>query len=447
MRCEICGCEPCATPGFCDRARELDRDRAAPSSIGFEDFYAYAPENKFIFVPTGDRWPGATIDKRLPWMGKIKPSTWLHQFRPVEQMTWSPGDPQLIKDRICVKAGWLERPGTTVYNLYAPPQLEPGNAENVGPWLEHLRNIYPDDVEHILDWFAQRVQYPAVKVNHALLLGGSEGIGKDTLLAPVRVALGHHNCAVATPQQLVGRFNGHQKSVMLVAAEARDLGEISRYAFYDHLKLILAAPPDTLPIDEKHTHPYYIPNIVGVVMTTNYKAGGIHLNAEDRRHFVAWSPKEKTDFAQAYWDRLWAYYENGGYNDVASYLQTRDITRFNAKAPPPITAAHSEIVNASRPPEEADFDDALAQLGYPATVTVSDMTSLMNGVDVDFITWLRDPKNRRLFPRRFEASGYIAVANPDAKNGFWRLGGKKQTVYARNTMSRQEQFEAINRRR
>ena len=26
MRCEICGCEPCQTPGFCEHCRRVDRD-------------------------------------------------------------------------------------------------------------------------------------------------------------------------------------------------------------------------------------------------------------------------------------------------------------------------------------------------------------------------------------------------------------------------------------
>jgi hypothetical protein len=26
MRCEICGCEPCATPGFCNACHKVDAD-------------------------------------------------------------------------------------------------------------------------------------------------------------------------------------------------------------------------------------------------------------------------------------------------------------------------------------------------------------------------------------------------------------------------------------
>lgn len=70
---------------------------------------------------------------------------------------------------------------------------------------------------------------------------------------------------------------GFLKSVILRVSEARDLGDSDRYAFYDHMKSITAAPPDVLRIDEKNRAEYMIPNVAGVVITTNHK---------DRRDFL-----------------------------------------------------------------------------------------------------------------------------------------------------------------
>ena len=41
--------------------------------------------------------------------------------------------------------------------------------------------------------------------------------------------------------------------------EARDLGEINRYAFYEHMKPIIAAPPEVLRCDEKNIREYRRP--------------------------------------------------------------------------------------------------------------------------------------------------------------------------------------------
>ena len=80
------------------------------------------------------------------------------------------------------------------------------------------------------------------------------------------------------------------KSVILRVNEARDLGDVDRYAFYDHMKAYTAAPPDVLRVDEKNLREYTGAGMCcGVVITTNHKTDGIYLPADDRRHYVAWS--------------------------------------------------------------------------------------------------------------------------------------------------------------
>jgi hypothetical protein len=38
-----------------------------------------------------------------------------------------------------------------------------------------------------------------------------------------------------------------------------------------------------------------------------------------------------------YWRELWRWYENGGFEHVAAYLNEYDLTGFDPKAPPPLT--------------------------------------------------------------------------------------------------------------
>ena len=57
--------------------------------------------------------------------------------------------------------------------------------------------------------------------------------------------------------------------------EARDVSDqgnvVDRYRLNDHVKDMLATPPNTLRINEKYISEYYILNRVGVVITTNYR--------------------------------------------------------------------------------------------------------------------------------------------------------------------------------
>ena len=93
-------------------------------------------------------------------------------------------------------------------NLYLPAQVALGDPQQAGPWLQHVRNIYPDHVDHLVAWLAHRVQRPQDKINHALVLGGMPGIGKDTLLEPVKAAIGPWNFKEISPSHLFAPFNG-----------------------------------------------------------------------------------------------------------------------------------------------------------------------------------------------------------------------------------------------
>jgi uncharacterized protein DUF5906 len=246
------------------------------------------------------------------------------------------------------------------------PTIKRGDANQAERWIDHVRRIYADEADHIMQWLAQRVQRPQEKVNHALVLGGEQGIGKDSMLEPVKHAVGPWNFQEIGPAKLLGRFNGFAKSVVLRISEARDLGDINRYAFYEHLKVYTAAPPDVLNVDEKNLREHYVPNVCSVIITTNHKTDGLYLPADDRRHYVAWSKLTKEDFDKSYWTDLWRWYESGGFHHVAANLCGLDISSFDPKAPAPKTSAFWAIVDANRAPEDAELADALDVLNAPA---------------------------------------------------------------------------------
>ena len=91
-------------------------------------------------------------------------------------MTWAPGDAD-ADPRPAVVRGRLDRTPrrARVFNLYRPPTIEPGDAAEAGRGSITCSKVYPDDAEHIIRWLAHRVQRPADKINHALVLGGSPG--------------------------------------------------------------------------------------------------------------------------------------------------------------------------------------------------------------------------------------------------------------------------------
>jgi hypothetical protein len=438
---------------------EISEPEAEGRGVTIDDFVAYMPTHNYIFTPCREFWVAASINARLPRVvvldkngkpksngGKlvtIPPARWLDQNRAVEQMTWCPGFPMFIANRLVVAGGWIERPDVTIFNLYRPPQLVVGDAAQAGRWLEHFHAIYPDDAAHAIRWLAHRVQRPADKINHALVLGGEQGIGKDTLLEPVKYAVGHWNFQEVSPVQLLGRFNGFIKSVVLRVSEARDLGEMDRFSFYDHIKTYTAAPPDVLRVDEKHLREHYVFNCLGLIITTNHKTDGIYLPPDDRRHYVMWSRRKKQEFSKQYWSEFWGWYQTGGIGHVVAYLTDLDLSSFDAKAPPPQTSAFWDIVTANDPPEDAELADVLEALGSPDAVTRDQL--IEQSVGTEAAEWLMDRKNRRAIPHRMERCGYVPVRNPEADDGLWKLQGKRQAVYAKANLSEPDRTAAARK--
>jgi hypothetical protein len=219
--------------------------RSVDGAIGLDDFYAVPASNEFLFMPTRELWPGESVNGVLPpvqmpvkrngkWV-TLKPTAWLKQYRRVEQITWVPGLPEIIEDKLIFDGGWQKRPGAHCLNLYRPPQVTPGDANAATPWLDHLRLLYPEDTNDIANWLAHRVQYPGQKPNHALVLGGGQGIGKDMILQPVKMAVGPWNFQEISPTNLLESWNPFVKAVVLRMNEAHDLGEserANRYALY-----------------------------------------------------------------------------------------------------------------------------------------------------------------------------------------------------------------------
>jgi hypothetical protein len=206
------------------------------------------------------------------------------------------------------------------------------------------------------------------------------------------------------------------------------------------LKAVIAAPPDVLRVDEKHLREHSVPNVTAVVITSNDKVNGIYLPADDRRHFVAWCDLTKDDFTEGYWNRLYRFYAAGGDAAVAHYLANRDITAFNPKAPPPKTPAFWEIVDASRSPEDAEFADALDAMGNPKAVTLAQIKNHTSSSE--FSEWLADRRNSRKIPHRMEACGYRPVRNDSAKDGQWKIGNRRQVIYAKQDLNERERHLA-----
>ncbi len=421
--------------------------------ITLNDFYAFLPKHTYIYAPTRDMWAEESIKSTIS-RAAVR---WLDNNRAVHQMIWAPSEDMIIKDRLMFEGGWIEKEGVRSFNLYRPPTIEPGDARKAGPWLKHVKRLYPVHGRRFVMWLAYKVQFPGAKINHGVVMGGKQGIGKDSILEPIKHAVGPWNFRETSPTKVFDRFNPFQQGVIIRISEARDMGDanvarVDRYAFYEHTKTLMAAPPDTLQVNDKYVKEYSIVNCCGVIFTTNHK-DGLYLPPDDRRTFVMWSNIEPWDpkaaregkdqpnsLSPKYFVGLWDWFEDGGCEHVTAYLKSLDLSKFDPKASPPNTEAFWDMVNASLSSDNAEFDDAIDRMGRPLALTIYNI--ICNEAGSDLARLLEDRKSRKAVKHRMEDCGYVALRNPDSKQGLWTINGKKQVVYVRAELSDRDRFKA-----
>jgi hypothetical protein len=104
-----------------------------------------------------------------------------------------------------------------VANLYRRSSLAARRGD-VTPWLKHLETLFGSPgspaYEHFLNWLAFVVQNPGKKINHAIVLLGRHGIGKNTAFEPLLRAVGPHNCKAIKPETLTWAIHAFSRSAV-----------------------------------------------------------------------------------------------------------------------------------------------------------------------------------------------------------------------------------------
>jgi hypothetical protein len=228
----------------------------------------------------------------------------------------------------------------------ARPELSGAKNNDISMWMNHCQELVPEQVEldHIFDVMAFKVQNPRIKVNHAILHAGDEGSGKDTFWAPfIWAVCGDHlkNRGIMDNNSVNSQWGYQLESEILIINELKEPDAATRRQLANQLKPIIAAPPEMLPINRKGLHPYMMANRLFVLAFSNDPVP-ISLATQDRRWFCVWSTAPRMDSNQA--KKIWDWYRAGGFGAIASWLQARDVSRFNPSAPPAMTEFKANLI-------------------------------------------------------------------------------------------------------
>lgn len=108
------------------------------------------------------------------------------------------------------------------YNMWRGFSVEPKK----GSWAlfrRHVEEVMADGIEdngaYILSWMAETVQHPDKPIGVSPAFRGAQGTGKSTFATWFGRLFGPHFLHLDSEQQLVGRFNAHLHSAIVVFAD------------------------------------------------------------------------------------------------------------------------------------------------------------------------------------------------------------------------------------
>jgi len=236
-------------------------------------------------------------------------------------------------------------------------------AGDVTPWLNHCRRLVPDEAEreHIFNVMAYKLQHPEAKINHAVLHGGHQGSGKDSMWAPFFWGIrgdSKENVKLMSAQQLNSQFQYQLETEVLVLNELREPDAKERRALANALKPIIAAPPELISINRKGLKPYEMLNRIFVMAFSNDQVS-ITLDSDDRRWFCVWSTASKMSDEDS--ARLWGWYKAGGLSASAAWLYARDVSAFNPSAAPMMTDYKRTMIEQGMSGAESFLYDQLTE--------------------------------------------------------------------------------------
>ena len=248
--------------------------------------------------------------------------------------------------------------GKAVFNLWRPGPLLPVAGDH--QWfLDHVAKLFPNTQYYrdlFIDYLAQLVQHPDVKIMYALLLQSVEGAGKGAMAYLLRRILGERNTIEPSNDEVTGEWTDWQEHAQL--AIVHELMAIGKLEVLNRLKAVISE--DKLRLAKKYAHRCYLPNYLNFFCMTNHK-DSLPLTLRDRRWLVLFSPFLPAE-NDPYYKGLWAnLHDDTKVAAVYHYLMHRPITVIDPKAHAPMTEAKREMQDRARSDAAVDLEITVAR--------------------------------------------------------------------------------------
>ena len=221
-------------------------------------------------------------------------------------------------------------PGTS-YNLFKGLSVEPVAGE-CELYLQHIKEIIcaGDQAlyDYVLGWMAHAIQKPKELPGVALVLRGSPGAGKGYFARYFGKIFGNHFQHLVHMDHLLGKFNAHLSSALVVFADEIVWGGNKREA--GQLKGIITE--SRRMVEQKFKDPVLVDNYARFIFATN-EDWAVPTGPKERRYCVLNVDESKAE-NHIYFDAINSEMCNGGVEALMYTLMNFDLSQFNVRRYP-----------------------------------------------------------------------------------------------------------------
>jgi len=268
--------------------------------------------NRFVTIDSADG-RGGFASRSQPmgayWLGHRD----RRQYRGV---TFMPGGPETGEGCLNLWQGWGVDPSPGDWSLIR----------------EHIEDIVADGNEEFADyvirWIAWSIQNPARQAEVALVLIGSKGAGKGTLVRCLQRIFGAHAFQVTSREEVIGKFNGHLQDCILFVADEAYWGGDKRCV--GRLQGMITEP--TLPIERKGFDLLQVRNFLHVVMLA--EPGWVIPAGRHERRYAALAVSDGARGDREYFKALHRQIDEGGAEAMMFDLQGMDLEDWHPREIP-----------------------------------------------------------------------------------------------------------------
>lgn len=376
-------------------------------------------EEQFVYVHRlkqfWDPRDGAMIDRESydsMHGGKTKRGTPSERFvasprtEKVDAMEFLPGRRRIIR-----------RKGVRILNTYIDSRIDPDPSADVSPWIEHLDWLIPDEEDrgHVMDWLAWTYQRPGDKITWApILYSKANGVGKTTVFNCLAHCIGASMVSEPTQAELEDRFNDWCFGKLLVKIEELMSGD--KFHVAEKLKPVVANP--TISVRRMHQTGFVVTNVANVCASTNH-VQALPMEEGDRRWMMVQCVEAPVDERRPRMKALHAWIDREGYAGIASWLGSRDVSRFQPRGEAPMTALKAVVTEASK----TDLDR-----GIDLCDAFDDQEIVTSAVLMEYLAQNDCPLSARRLGLIAAKRGWMTL--PNQQRRVMMTSGRKLTIWS-----------------